>query len=250
MGSGTFSLLVAASMVIFGNTAKADSLVPVSPLGYLQASSSWWDTATGQTPTTVTGDGSNDGTTPVLVNDLTANGASTYNFSNGIAAPLGSYKDVQINDANQGMENIGFVDTYVFAITASTTNAFAFSLNLSSTSGLQDLTARLYEYSANGVQNLTIGGTGPVQTAQTVDNWSLSTNPSGSGIASTSIAASNLGAGEYVLEIAGLEMGTANGAYSGQLGIAPVPLPAGLPLLLSGLAGIGFNILRRKTTAD
>jgi len=245
MPSAGLTLLIATLLAIGAEPAKADMLQPVAPLGNLGLSSSWWDTATGQTPTTVTGDGSNDGTLPVLVNDLSANAASTYMFSHGFTAPSGSYPDIQINDASQGAENIGFIDSYVFAVTASNANAFAFSLNLSSSSGLQDLTVRLYEYSANGVQNLTLGGTGAVATAQTVDNWSLSSNPNGSGIASTSIPVSNLGTGEYVLEIAGLETGTSNGAYSGQLDIAPVPVPAALPLLLSGLAGLGFKIRRR-----
>jgi hypothetical protein len=62
--------------------------LPVAPLGNLGLSSSWWDTATGQTPTTVTGDGSNDGTLPGLVNDLSANAASTYMFSHAYSGQL------------------------------------------------------------------------------------------------------------------------------------------------------------------
>jgi len=236
---------MAATMSLASGVAWADKLVPVAPLGMLNLSSDWATTATGQTPTTITGSGVNSGTLPVYVNDLTANAASTYLFDNSFTRPNGSFPDVQVDDGSQGMENIGFIDSYVFAVPASTANAFAFSLNLSSTLGLEDLTARLYEYAVGGTQNLTIGGTAPV-TSGLVSGWSTSNNPTGgSSVASTEIPVSGLGAGEYVLEIAGLETGSTSGSYSGQLNVSPVPLPGAWTLTLSGL---GFMLLYSRRT--
>ena len=53
-----------------------------------------------------------------------------------------------------------------------------------------------------------------------------------------------LAAGTYVLEVRGMATGTSGGSYSGTLNVAPVPLPATLPLLLSGLGLLG-GLLRR-----
>jgi hypothetical protein len=227
---------VAVAMSMAAQVARADLLVPVAPLGTLSLSSDWAATALGQTPSTVTGSGVNNGTPPVLVNDLAANGASTYFFNNSFTSPAGSFADVQIDDASQGPESIGFIDSYVFAVPNATVNSFVFSLNLSSALGLDDLTARLYQYNPGNNQNLTIGGAGTV-TTDLIDNWSMSNNPvGGSSLASTGLPVSGLRAGEYVLEIAGLETGSTSGSYSGQLNVSPVPLPGTLLLLLGGLA--------------
>jgi PEP-CTERM motif len=54
-----------------------------------------------------------------------------------------------------------------------------------------------------------------------------------------------LAAGTYVLEIRGDVTGSSGGTYSGELNLNPVPLPAALPLLLSGLGLLGFARKRR-----
>jgi hypothetical protein len=239
---------VVAVISVAVDMARADKLVAVPPLGTLTLSSDWATTGPSQTPATVSGSGINNGTLPVYVNNLTANGASTYLFNNSVVNPIGSFADVQINDASQGSESIGFIDSYVFDVPASHANAFAFSLNLSSALGLDDLTARLYEYDVGGTQNLTLGGTGPIATGL-IDGWSKSANPDGgSSVAGTELPTLGLQAGQYVLEIAGLETGVTSGSYSGQLNVAPVPLPGTLPLALGGF-GLLLLRARRRTSA-
>jgi len=239
-GSGKSRMLQAcAAMTLVAATlsaasVSADVVTAVPNPGTLYVSQSWVSTAAGQTPSTVTGDGFNDGQ-GVNVSDLTQNGASTgiYTFGQTFTNPNGSYVSGTLANGN----NYGFITSYVVDVPTSTAGAYLFSLNLNATSGLDNLTARLYEYSVNGAQNLTLGVTGAVTTGL-LDSWSATQNGY---VASTTLTPVSIPAGEYVLEVAGLEAGTTSGTYSGQLSIQPVPLPPGLPLLLTGCIGlVGF----------
>jgi hypothetical protein len=116
---------------------------------------------------------------------------------------------------------------------------------LTSQISLTNLSARLYNYSANGVQNLTIGGTGAVN-GSVYGTWSPSTN--GGTVDSTALNSATPAAGEYVLQIVGYENGTVSGTYNGTLAVTPVPLPAALPLLLTGLSGLGVWGRRRRSS--
>lgn len=220
---------IAIALALTPIEAQADQLVPIAGDGTLALSQSWASTSTGQTPVTVTGTGTNTGS-GVVVNDLTGNGSSTYGFSQSFNSPTGSYLAATSPLANG--DEFGFVSSYVIDIPTATAGAYVFSLNLNASTGLDNLTARLYEYNVNGNQNLTLGITGTPASGWS-DAWSTSTNGY---VASTTLSAANMSSGWYVLEVAGLEVGSQSGMYSGQLSVSPVPVPRTLMLLLSGLA--------------
>ena len=237
-----FYLLIAAAL---SAPALGDTLVPISIGGNLVLSQGWFSTAAGQSPSTVTGNGISDNTTPISVSNVTGNGPGTYLFSQTFMNPNGSFAAAsQING-----QNYGFIASYVVDLAASMASTFVFSLGMTSTTGLENLTARLYAYNAvvNGsaVQNLTVGDPGPPPNGGLILGWSASSNGT---LASTQLPQTSVGAGWYVLQLAGIETGSSNGTYSGQLDVAPVsavPLPATLPLLLSGCAGL-VALMRRR----
>jgi hypothetical protein len=228
-----------ATVALAPAIASADTVTAVGNEGTLLLSQSWASTAASRTPTTVMGTGANDGIGPVQISDLTQNGTTTSNylFTQTFTNPTGSYSGGTLGNGDP----FGLTASYVVDLPTSSAGAYLFSLNLNAQSGLDNLTARLYEYNANGVENLNLGVTGPVTTGL-VDSWSASANGY---VASTTLSPVNVSGGYYVLEVAGLEVGTTSGAYSGQLSITPVPLPGGLPLLLGGFAGLAAFSRRR-----
>jgi hypothetical protein len=224
--------------LLFATTAAHADIVTTVPTGSALIAP-FTSTASGTVtaPQTQVGDGLNNGIGPVSVSDISNNTAGSYTFNRTMSANTSSFGTI-------GGHAYNFVDSYVINIPTALTSAYAFSLNLTSQISLTNLSARLYNYSANGVQNLTIGGTGAVN-GTVYGTWSPSTN--GGTVDSTSLNASTPSAGEYVLQIIGYENGTSSGTYNGTLAVTPVPLPAALPLLLSGLSGFGLWGRRRQS---
>ena len=141
-----------------------------------------------------------------------------------------------------------FQDTYEFSVTTPATgDVLAVSLALGppfqNTFDISDLQFRLYEVpSPVPSPGLTIPSGSRVITL-----WQgQSGNDNGQAITANF---SNVQSGTYFLDIAGTANGTSGGTYVGQLNLNPVPLPAALPLLLSGVAGLGVMMSRRRSIA-
>jgi hypothetical protein len=222
------------ALILAGTAAHADIVTTVTTGNALVGPFSSTASASVTVPQTLTGDGLNNGIGPVSVSDISNNAAGSYTFNRTIAANSSSFGTINGLAYN-------FVDSYVIDIPTALTSAYVFSLNLTSQLSLTNLSARLYNYSANGVQNLTIGGTGAVN-----GKWSPSAN--GGTVDSTALNTATPSTGEYVLQIIGFENGTASGTYNGTLAVTPVPLPAALPLLLTGLSGLGVWGRRRRSS--
>jgi hypothetical protein len=122
-----------------------------------------------------------------------------------------------------------FYDDYVFSVASSTVDAASFVFNEGdNTLAISDLQMRLYSVNGNG--------TLPVLSdslAGLVANWGNPINATLSG-------------GTYVLEVRGDVTGTAGGGYAGLINLQPVPLPAALPLVLSGLGLLGGLARKRR----
>jgi hypothetical protein len=138
----------------------------------------------------------------------------------------------------------GFYDDFIFSIPANASaDSVTSTINLGSLS-ISNLEVRLYSLSGNTppVLNTPVGGA--------IESWSSPLN-GGPGITGTVnvLDADNLATGSYVLEVRGNVTGSTGGSYSGTLNVDPVPLPAALPLLLSGIGLLGAAARRRRDAA-
>lgn len=131
----------------------------------------------------------------------------------------------------------GFYDDYIFTITGATANSITTTINLGGFLQVNDLEERIYSTTGNTIPTLgTPSGT-------VYQSWSTPI-----GTVGTAAVISNLilNPGTYVLEIRGNAAGSSGGSYSGSMNLAAVPLPAALPLLLSGLGLLGGAVRGRS----
>jgi hypothetical protein len=143
-----------------------------------------------------------------------------------------------------GSPGVTFNDYYVFTVAAATADSMTSEINLGKTLSIADLEERVYSIPPNATQPVVTGTPAGFQT-----NWTSPMSfPAGteSGMF-TVMDPTMLSAGTYVLEIQGDVTGSSGGTYTGSLNLNPVPLPAALPLLLSGLGLLGGTLRKRFT---
>lgn len=131
----------------------------------------------------------------------------------------------------------GFYDDYIFTITGATVNSISTTINFGSFLGITNFQERLFNYSGNPTPTLglPVGGV--------IDAW---TSPIGTSGTVAVLPTTLLAPGTYVLQMRGNVTGTFGGSYAGTLNIAPVPVPAALPMMLTGLGLLGGVMRRRK----
>lgn len=132
----------------------------------------------------------------------------------------------------------GFYDDFIFSVTGpASVDSVTSTINLGSLS-VSNLEVRLYSEAGNSP---------PVLGTPNGTVWSSWSTPISGGLTgSYSVLNTDLAAGNYVLEVRGNVTGSSGGSYSGTLNVAPVPLPAALPLMLSGLGMVGAMARRRS----
>jgi len=144
--------------------------------------------------------------------------------------PVGTYSFQDSYEFSVGMPATGDVLAVSLALQQPLQNEF----------NISDLQFRLYEVlSSATAPSLTI----PTGSRVLVGWQGLAGNDNGQSISANF---SNMQSGTYFLDIAGTADGTSGGTYVGQLNLHPVPVPAGLGLLLSGIAGLVMVGQRRK----
>jgi hypothetical protein len=137
-----------------------------------------------------------------------------------------------------GVANYNFYDDYIINIPTSSLNSISSTIDFGDLLRVSNLQVRLY---GGSTPSLSPGGV--------IDGWSTPlTSGTQTGIVSV-LPATLLSAGDYILEVRGLADGEFGGSYSGVLNVAPVPVPAAVWLLLSGLVVVG-GLSRMRESAE
>jgi hypothetical protein len=222
---GTFGLAALASSL----PAGAATVVLPSP-GQMFWTAQFLGSSSGNTQTTPSGN---------FGNDYMLSVPGQYNFNDSFSSPQ---SNVLTGVTPSTVGSYAFQDTYKFTVSqAASGDVLTVSLNLGTvapTFDISNLQFRLYEVTSNTVQP----GLGIPPGSTVIKAWMGTSGPSNG----TAIQAnfSGIMPGTYFLDVAGTADGSSGGTYVGQLNLAPVPLPAALPLLLSGL-GL-FGALRQR----
>jgi hypothetical protein len=158
-------------------------------------------------------------------------------YGNSFSAPTAPTTPI----AGSPAPGYDFYDDFVFTIQSASLDSVTASIDLGSLLSISNLAVRLYNTSGNPVLPVL-----SVPNGGTIDAWSspLTSAPGVTGTIDV-LTSPSLAAGTYVLEVRGDVTGTAGGSYSGTLNLSPVPIPAALPLILSGLGLLGGAARRR-----
>jgi hypothetical protein len=212
------AVLAAAGLSLVQHTAGAAML-------------SFQDLGPGITSTSgPTGQGTTYSTLPAT--DTFGNSFGCHACSSSVLVTVGS---------GSASTNYNFYEDYEFAVASSTIDAVSSTIDLKNLLQVDNLQIRVYAAAGNSPPVVT----GPVNGLQA--GWSkpvdfVAGTESGEFSALSDVM---LGAGTYVLEVRGDVVGTSGGSYSGNLNLSPVPLPAALPMLLSGLGLLGGLVRKR-----
>jgi hypothetical protein len=192
------------------------------------------------------------GTTAVVSPRNPANGSITPTVFYGIGdayngGPIaGDFPGSLADPQNKGGGPWNFYDDYIFTVGTSGSSIQSALISFSTSFyGISDLQGRII--GAGGTFNAANNLGNPASGNTVVDGWTSTVVASGVNIVNLNKTA--FGPGTYDLQIRGEVLGAPPiGGYGGVIAFTPVPLPAALPLLLSGL-GL-FGGLKRRTRAN
>jgi hypothetical protein len=176
--------------------------------------------------------------------ETTSAGVATNSTTANVVQVPGSYNyghSVAPTSGNVTGTTFGFYDDYIFNIGAGQVDSITSTINLAGLLGITNLQVRLFNVASAAAPGTTGNPSGSL-----IQSWSNAVS-CGTGCSGSVdvITPHTLTAGTYDLQVRGTT-DTLGGSFSGVLNTAPVPLPAALPLLLSGFGLLG-GMLRRRT---
>lgn len=167
---------------------------------------------------------------------LTGNGAFTgFSSDGGSFTYQDTFTAPTSTITNSPSPGFGFYDDFIFSVpSAVSADSITSTIDLSNVLGISNLQVRLYNSANNPPPVLGAPQGGAIEA------WSTPINVAPGASGTVSVLNTTISQpGKYVLEVRGTATGSLGGSYSGTLNVSPVPLPAALPLLLSGLGLFG-----------
>jgi hypothetical protein len=208
------------------------SLVLVAPVANA-SSLGLTDTVTYPGSVSVSSTGTTTGVTPTVSYSLgnAFNGSALTDFPSSVAPGSG------------GPWN--FYDDYVFTVMGAASVESALVSFSNGVDGVSDLQARIFSTTTPYTSTVAASNLGnPPASGSVVDDGWETTN-SGD-LYTVELNSTVLAPGTYDLQVRG-EVGTSgSGSYGGSVTFTAVPLPPGIPLLISGLGFLGAAAARRR----